>query len=355
MRYNNEPIHTIKLYGKLRQKFGKELRLSGHSAAATIRGFALQNKEFGDALVHGFFRVLRGEKLKSAIPYAENEIGAEIGSQSQTFHLIPVPAGSKSGIFSAIAGVVIMAAAIICAPWTGGASLAANAAISSALAEGATVAAAASAGAAAANSAVAITSAVLAQSAFMGISYGAIAMFGLGLTLMGVAQMTAKAPETGDSAETNESAVISGPQNTTQQGAVVPLVYGHTITGSVVIASNLTSVDYSHKTEVSDSGTATTPAFKNALDVIISQLKPNVVFSKKFAQIDSLILRPLTTDDVTVKYEYVPKNENKNPTGLRVWATKKVKKVDPDTNKETMVDEYVSVRVQWKAVGTAPE
>ena len=125
MRYNNEPIHTIKLYGVMRQKFGKEIKLSGHSAAATIRGFALQNKEFGDALVQGFFRVLRGEKLKSAIPYAENEIGAEIGSQSQTFHLIPVPAGSKKGgLFGVIAGVFIMAAAIICAPWTGGASLA---------------------------------------------------------------------------------------------------------------------------------------------------------------------------------------------------------------------------------------
>ena len=352
MRYNNEPIHTVKLYGKLRQKFGKEIRLSGHSAAATIRGFALQNKEFGDALVHGFFRVLRGKKLKSAIPYAENEIGAEIGSQSQTFHLIPVPAGSKSGLFTAIAGVVIMAAAIICAPWTGGATLAANAAIQSALASGASVGAAAAAGAAAANSAVAITSAVLAQSAFMGISYGAIAMFGLGLTLMGVAQMTAKAPETGETAETNESAVLNGPGNTSQQGAVIPLVYGHTITGSIAVASNLTAVDYSRENEVSESGTVITPLPANEFGTVIDWLHPNVVFSKKFSQIDSLVLRPLTDEPVMVHYEYYPKNEN--PKGLKVWATKKVKVRDPNTNQEIEVDKHVSIRVEWKAVGTAP-
>lgn len=224
MRYNNEPIHTIKLYGVMRQKFGKEIKLSGHSAAATIRGFALQNKEFGDALVQGFFRVLRGEKLKSAIPYAENEIGAEIGSQSQTFHLIPVPAGSKKGgLFGVIAGVFIMAAAIICAPWTGGASLAVGVA-SGGMSFGAAMGA----------------------TAFMGISYGSIALFGLGLTLMGVAQMTAKAPDTSiNEAEGNESAVISGPQNTNQQGVPVPLVYGRTMAGSIVIAANLTAIDYS--------------------------------------------------------------------------------------------------------------
>lgn len=240
MRYNNEPIHTIKLYGVMRQKFGKEIKLSGHSAAATIRGFALQNKEFGDALVQGFFRVLRGEKLKSAIPYAENEIGAEIGSQSQTFHLIPVPAGSKKGgLFGVIAGVFIMAAAIICAPWTGGGSL---------LAVGTAAGGEFAAGAAAAGIAGGSLSfgAAMGTTAFMGISYGSIALFGLGLTLMGVAQMTAKAPDTSiNEAEGNESAVISGPQNTNQQGVPVPLVYGRTMVGSVVVASNLTAIDYS--------------------------------------------------------------------------------------------------------------
>lgn len=240
MRYNNEPIHTIKLYGVMRQKFGKEIKLSGHSAAATIRGFALQNKEFGDALVQGFFRVLRGEKLKSAIPYAENEIGAEIGSQSQTFHLIPVPAGSKKGgLFGVIAGVFIMAAAIICAPWTGGASL---------LTVGTAAGGEFAVGAAAAGIAGGSLSftAAMGTAAFMGISYGSIALFGLGLTLMGVAQMTAKAPDTSiNEAEGNESAVISGPQNTNQQGVPVPLVYGRTMAGSIVIASNLTAIDYS--------------------------------------------------------------------------------------------------------------
>lgn len=239
MRYNNEPIHTIKLYGLMRKKFGKEIKLSGHSAAATIRGFALQNPAFGEALVQGFFRVLRGEKLKSAIPYAENEIGAEIGSQSQVFHLIPVAAGSKrGGLFGIIAGVFIMAAAIICAPWTGGSSLAVGVASGGEFAAGAAAAGFTAGG-------MGFTAA-MGTTAFMGISYGSIALFGLGLTLMGVAQMTAKAPSTSiNEAEGNESAVISGPQNTAQQGTPIPLVYGKIMAGSTVIASNLTAIDYS--------------------------------------------------------------------------------------------------------------
>lgn len=240
MIFNNEPIHTLRFYGKMRQKFGKEIHLAGHSAAATIRGFALQNREFGEILTNGFFRVLRGENIKSAILYGENEIGAEIGSQAQIFHIIPVPAGSKrGGLFGVIAGVFIMAAAIMCSPWSGGASLAVGVASGGEFAAGTAAAAGFTAGGMG-------FSAAMGATAFMGISYGSIALFGLGLTLLGVSQLTAKAPDTSvDEAEGNESAVISGPQNTATQGSSIPLVYGRTMAGSVVISSNLTAIDYS--------------------------------------------------------------------------------------------------------------
>lgn len=327
MRYNNEPIHTIKLYGVMRQKFGKEIKLSGHSAAATIRGFALQNKEFGDALVQGFFRVLRGEKLKSAIPYAENEIGAEIGSQSQTFHLIPVPAGSKKGgLFGVIAGVFIMAAAIICAPWTGGASLAVGVASGGEFAVGAAAAGLTAGGMS--------FGAAMGATAFMGISYGSIALFGLGLTLMGVAQMTAKAPDTSiNEAEGNESAVISGPQNTAQQGVPVPLVYGKTMTGSIVIASNLTAVDYSHQNKLTESGFVDTTVYG----------KTRVKFTKKFAQVDDFILKELTSTNSTLYSEFYP--DNSDPTGFDVWATKK--------STEDSTEEYQRTKLSWIATGRA--
>lgn len=225
MIYENEPIHTIRLYGSLRKKFGKEFHLSGHSAAAAIRGLALQIPEFGEILVKGFFRVLRGENLKSAQEYKEEEIGAEIGSQAQVFHIIPVAAGAKGGIFNVIAGAFIMVAACVGAFFTGGATL-----YGAGLTFGQTMAAG------------------FASSAFLGITYGTIAMFGLGLTLLGVAQMTAKAPNTADyeRKEDNASAVINGPTNTATQGSAVPLVYGKTMVGSVLVAASLTAVDYSH-------------------------------------------------------------------------------------------------------------
>lgn len=231
MIYENEPIHTIKLYGSLRKKFGKEYHLSGHSAAAAIRGLALQIPEFGQILVKGFFRVLRGENLKSAQEYKEEEIGAEIGSQAQVFHIIPVAAGAKGGIFNVIAGAFIMVAACVGAFFTGGATLSAAAAqfgLSTSFSFGTTMAVG------------------FASSAFLGISYGTIAMFGLGLTLIGVSQMTAKTPKTDYSREEdNSSSVLSGPTNTATQGAAVPLAYGKIMVGSILVASNLTAIDYS--------------------------------------------------------------------------------------------------------------
>lgn len=224
MIYENEPIHTIKLYGSLRKKFGKEYHLSGHSAAAAIRGLALQIPEFGEILVKGFFRILRGENLKSAQEYKEEEIGAEIGSTAQVFHIIPVAAGAKGGIFNVIAGAFIMVAACVGAFFTGGATL-----YGAGLTFGQTMAAG------------------FASSAFFGITYGTIAMFGLGLTLIGVSQMTAKTAKTDYSREEdNSSAVISGPTNTATQGVAVPLAYGKIMVGSVLVASNLISVDYSY-------------------------------------------------------------------------------------------------------------
>lgn len=224
MIYENEPIHTIRLYGSLRKKFGKDFHLSGHSAAAAIRGLALQKPEFGEILVKGFFRVLRGENLKSAQEYKEEEIGAEIGRTSQIFHIIPVAAGAKGGLFNVIAGVFIMAAAVVGAFFTGGATL-----VGPGFAFGE------------------IMTAGFASTAFLGITYGTIAMFGLGLTLLGVSQMTAKTPKTDYSREEdNASAVINGPTNTATQGVAVPLAYGKIMVGSIIVASNLTAVDYSY-------------------------------------------------------------------------------------------------------------
>ena len=224
MIYENEPIHTIKLYGSLRKKFGKEYHLSGHSAAAAIRGLALQIPEFGEILVKGFFRILRGENLKSAQEYKEEEIGAEIGSTAQVFHIIPVAAGAKGGILNVIAGAFIMVAACVGTFYTSGATL-----VGPGLTFGETMAAG------------------MASTAFLGITYGTIAMFGLGLTLLGVSQVTAKTAKTDYSREEdNSSAVLSGPTNTATQGVAVPLAYGKIMVGSVLVASNLTAIDYSY-------------------------------------------------------------------------------------------------------------
>lgn len=215
MNFNNEPMFTVKLYGALREKFGKEFRMSARSAASAIRGRAMQDPAFGNAVLSGVFRVLSGDSLKSAYSYTEETIGAYSASD-QIIHVIPVAGGAKrGGLFGFLAGIVIMVAAVIMSPWTGGASFAA---------------------------------AMAAETAIFGITYGGFFLFGLGLTLLGVSQMTAKTPRASetkyDRAEDNASAVIDGPQNVASQGAAIPLVYGKMMAGSVLVASSLTAVEY---------------------------------------------------------------------------------------------------------------
>lgn len=72
----------------------------------------------------------------------------------------------------------------------------------------------------------------------------AIASIGLSLILGGVSRLLTKAPEmassgsgTATQAETLNSYAFSAPENTAQQGARIPLVYGRVFTGSVVISA----------------------------------------------------------------------------------------------------------------------
>ena len=83
-----------------------------------------------------------------------------------------------------------------------------------------------------------------------GAAYGSSALFfiGAGLVLTGIAQAispvpaTPQGPDTEQDPRKSQSYSFSGIQNTSRGGTPVPIVYGKTLTGSVVISAGIDTV-----------------------------------------------------------------------------------------------------------------
>jgi predicted phage tail protein len=92
------------------------------------------------------------------------------------------------------------------------------------------------------------TAAAIAAGAKAGFTAVGTALFGLGasLALGGVAQLltpTPKVPQGADNQDDpRKSYSFSGIQNTSRQGVPVPIVYGETLVGSVVISAGIDTV-----------------------------------------------------------------------------------------------------------------
>jgi predicted phage tail protein len=83
--------------------------------------------------------------------------------------------------------------------------------------------------------------------ALQAIAFGTQAgLFAIGLALGGVAQLLTPTPTVPQGADTQDdprkSYSFSGIQNTSRQGVPVPIVYGETVVGSVVISAGIDTV-----------------------------------------------------------------------------------------------------------------
>ncbi|MFD2842251.1 tail assembly protein [Paracoccus cavernae] len=126
--------------------------------------------------------------------------GLKLGNQS--LHVIPVIAGSKrGGIGKIIAGIALLGLSAV----TGGAPLAGTAFLSGG-----------------------------------SLNVGALAgTMGSGMLLTGVSSLLA--PEM-KSPDDTKSFTMTGPQNTTREGGIVPIIYGHVWTGGTMISGALNIV-----------------------------------------------------------------------------------------------------------------
>ncbi|ACF02472.1 putative phage HK022 GP20-related protein [Rhodopseudomonas palustris TIE-1] len=200
-------MRTIHLHGRLKTLFGPKHRFDVLTAAEALRALNCAFPgEFVKELSEGAYCVVRGNRHSGMQLDIELVTSFKLGNAD--LHIIPVAAGAANGTNKAVGktilGTVLIGAAVFMSGGAAGGLLAGM-------------------------GAQALTG--------VGITWGNIALVGLGLALSGGATLLANAsdPTTSDT-KTDESFTTAGPTNLAQQGAAIPLIYGETMTGSNVIS-----------------------------------------------------------------------------------------------------------------------
>lgn len=188
-------MKTIRLYGELGQKFGREFHLDVKSPAEAIRALCVVVPGFEKYLYEhakDYYKVFVGGR--NACDELRNPC-----SDKEVIRIAPVIQGT-SAVGRIVVGVVLLVAAF----YTGGATLA----------------------------------------GMMQGGAGIMTSMGASLVLGGVVELLTpvqKASKSADSSDSVASYNFNGPVNTTAQGNPVPLVYGEMIIGSAVISAGLTT------------------------------------------------------------------------------------------------------------------
>ena len=199
-------MKKIYLHGKL-QKFGKVFNLDILSPKEGIHALCTQLKGFKKEFLKGNYFIFKGNmKEKNSLDLEELNIG--LGKQNE-FHIMPTLKGAKhGGLGKVLAGIAIITLAVYAAP------------------------------------AAATLGAELGQTAFLGVTYGNIALFGAGIALGGIAELLSPTPKISDYSDRNSpdqraSFLFNGAVNSTEQGVPVPLLFGRMRIGSTVVSAGL--------------------------------------------------------------------------------------------------------------------
>ena len=189
---------NVRFYGSLKQ-FGFEFRLDCQTTAEIVQALTSQIPKLRQFIQQGLFTVRVGRDYFDN-RYLEQGLSHKLKDDA-TVHFTPVLKGSKrGGLFGVIAGVAIIAGAIVLGPLTG--IISTNAA-------------------------------------------WIVGSVGASLLLGGVAQMLTKMPEMkmGTEKEKKQSTAFSNLSNMTAQGKAMPLAYGRMRVGSLIISQGVETMD----------------------------------------------------------------------------------------------------------------
>ena len=239
----------VKLMGEMGKKFGENWTSADSSIRDILRLIDCQTSGLANFLgdCHDKniqFSIQTGKELIEEFPELY------MNTHAEEIIITPVPAGSGKGLGKLITGL-LMLAALFFMPGLGGMFTA-----SGGLTAGGAISSAGMAGLGAGGTLSLTTGAVTglsaSQAAAAGLSLSlttggmAVAMLGVNLAMMGLAEMSAPDP---DKTTDDPSYLFNGAENHIEQGKPVPLLYGEmTIGGSVIhqgYAPGITTSSYS--------------------------------------------------------------------------------------------------------------
>lgn len=221
-------MKKIKLTGRLGREFGHEFDLDVRDPAEAIRALCYQIPGFEDSLKQGEYRVTRVYSDGQEIPSSDKDVFLAFGSAAG-YRIDPVVGGNRRGLGKLVLGIVLIGAAF----FTAGASLTSTAA----LAETATI-----------------------GGVSLGVTYGNIAFYGALMALQGAAALLTPTPDNSD--RTRESFLLDYTGNIGRQGTAIPIIFGETFIGSVVVSVGITAEDIGGTTNASpatSTGSSTGP------------------------------------------------------------------------------------------------
>jgi predicted phage tail protein len=191
-------LRTIHLHGKLKKQFGPQHRFDVRTAGEALRALNCAFPgAFVGALQTGSYKLVRGDKRAGM--HLDIDLVSSFNLGMADLHMIPVAAGAGNGkgIGKAILGSVLIGAAIFMSGGTLATPLASAGLLS-------------------------------------GVSWGNIAVVGLGMALSGVSSLMSN-PDKAAPPKT-DSFSISGPTNMGQQGSAIQLIYGECIVAPTCVS-----------------------------------------------------------------------------------------------------------------------
>lgn len=197
-------MHTIHVWGSMREKFGSEFTLRCISVQQGVRGLCSMVKGFGEEVAKMNFRIIIGDRDTGRLLRAE-EVGAVLPVGADV-HLVPAVRGAGGGGHGMGIGKIIIGTILIVASWYAGGS------------------------------------AGIAYFGAQGAAFVSGMAFAVGMTLIMSGISALLAPQAKQQKNSNQNSFgFSGVQNTTQQGVPVPVVYGEFEIGSVLVSAGIST------------------------------------------------------------------------------------------------------------------
>jgi predicted phage tail protein len=208
-------LRKIKLYGQLAKFIGRRvLEADVATAAEAVRMLVANFPGLEQHMAEQHYRVTVG-----TYDLGLDEIHDPAGQQE--IKIVPVVAGAGGGVGKIVAGIALVALAIVLAP-AGAGFLGLGAGLKATVASG------------------------LATGFISAAASSAIGAIGFALVVGGVTQLVSPVPKVpqggGSDNDPRKTYNFSGIQQTSRQGVPVPCVYGLTLVGSVVISAGTDTV-----------------------------------------------------------------------------------------------------------------